>query len=92
MASKTVKLILPVLLALTNLTGCQDSIHIEDRDICTAVIVDKDDDQYAFYVEVAGISSRIQNPHSRAVSSRLPPSSGAEGKRMPGRAPTWTGS
>ncbi len=44
--------------------GCWDSLPVEDRDICTAVLVDYSDGDYSFYVEVAAISSKIQGQRS----------------------------
>lgn len=64
MVIKAVKTILPLFVILCVTTSCWDSIDIENRDICTAVVVDRDKDAFTFYVEVAGISSRIQNPRS----------------------------
>lgn len=49
---------------LLTTSGCWDSLNIEDRDICTTVVVDKDDDNYIFYVEVPDISMNFQNPQS----------------------------
>jgi spore germination protein KC len=63
MPKKAVKTI-ALLAAALCLTGCFDALDIEDRDICTAVVVDKEEDGYSFTVEVAAISSKIQNPQS----------------------------
>jgi spore germination protein KC len=61
---RAAEVIISILIILSLLSGCQDSIDIEDRDICTAVVVDKEDGRLAFYVEVAQISSKIQNLRS----------------------------
>ena len=45
-----------MILVLTVSTGCWDSKDIEEKHIITAVIVDKTDLGYAFYVEIASIS------------------------------------
>lgn len=70
MAKKAVKIILPIILILLSISGCWDSIDIEERDICTCVIVDKVDDEFVFYVEISGISSKIQNPRSEQDSGQ----------------------
>lgn len=48
-------------LLLSTLSGCWDATDIENRAVCTAVVVDREDDNYAFYVEVAVVESRSQN-------------------------------
>ncbi len=46
-----------MMLALVLMSGCWDARDIEDLDICTAVVVDWQDDKYAFYVEVVDIAT-----------------------------------
>lgn len=46
------------------LTGCWDALDIDDRDICTAVVVDRQGDILQFYVEIPNISSNIQKQES----------------------------
>lgn len=41
-----------VVLTLLLMCGCWDAVSIEDMSICTAVVVDYEDDEYSFYVEI----------------------------------------
>jgi spore germination protein KC len=72
-------IILILLLSILLVSGCWDAIELEDRDICTAVVVEKNGDQYEFYVEVAGISAKIQNPRSGQEDSQQPTTSIVKG-------------
>ncbi len=63
MARKTLKLLLAAMILSVN-AGCWDAVNIEDRDISTAVVVDYRDGEYAFYVEVASITSNLKNMKS----------------------------
>ncbi len=49
--------------------GCWDAMDIEDRDISTAVVVDYRDGEYSFYVEIAAITSKVQNMKSEQGSA-----------------------
>lgn len=53
---RLLKIFLAVALCLPA-TGCWDALDINDRDIITAVLVDKTDYGYAFYVEVPRIAA-----------------------------------
>ena len=55
MLKKTVSILMA--LVLTLMSGCWDARDIEDLDICTAVVVDWQDGEYAFYVEVVDIAT-----------------------------------
>lgn len=50
--------IIAMLLATVTFTGCWDSLDIEKRDIVTALIVDKKEDHYYFYTEIAELFLR----------------------------------
>ena len=63
MPKKIIKMVFLLSIILLT-TGCWDAISVEDRDICTAVVVDKEDDGYAYYVEIASVTSKIENPQS----------------------------
>jgi len=55
MLKKAVSFILMLIVVL--MSGCWDANNIEDLDICTAVVVDWKDGEYAFYVEIVDIAS-----------------------------------
>lgn len=61
-----------ITLSVILMGGCWDAINIEDREICTAVVVDREDDGYTFYVEVAAITSFLQNPSSEMGTPKQP--------------------
>ncbi len=64
MAKRIPKILIVLIVVLFTTSGCWDSTNIEDRDICTSVIADKDGDTYTFYVEVPDISLKFQNSQS----------------------------
>lgn len=41
-------------------SGCWDALAINDRDICTAVVMDKSDGMYHFYVEIVQLETGSQ--------------------------------
>lgn len=61
-----------IILAVSLAGGCWDAKNIEDREICTAVIVDRDGDSYVYWVELAAITSSIQNPSSEMGNPKQP--------------------
>ena len=63
MPARTLKFFICIFMTVF-LCGCWDSRNIEDRDICTAVVVDKTNGGYAYIVEIATITSTLQNPSS----------------------------
>ena len=64
MRKRAIKIGICLILTLLLATGCWDSTDVEDRDICTAIVVDKHEDQFAFYVEVAGITGKTSGEKS----------------------------
>ena len=67
MGRRTVKaacLILEITLVLGLTSGCWDALDVDDRDICTAVVVDRQGDDYTFFVEIPSITARIQRQES----------------------------
>lgn len=52
---KTIRAIALVLLAAVLLSGCWDAMDINKKDIATAVLVDKEDEDYVIYVEIANL-------------------------------------
>ncbi|MDP4109560.1 MAG: Ger(x)C family spore germination C-terminal domain-containing protein [Bacillota bacterium] len=40
--------------------GCWDSLDINNRDICTAVIADQERGAYSFYAEIANVTAKVQ--------------------------------
>lgn len=58
-----IKLFTVIIAALFLTTGCWDSYDIDEKDIVTAVVVDKTDKGYAFFVEIAS-SSRSNDSQS----------------------------
>jgi spore germination protein KC len=76
--------IICIVLAVMLTGGCWDSINLEDREICTAVIVDKEEGGYAFWVEVAAITSFVQNPSSEMGNLKQPMTNAvsAQGKTL----------
>lgn len=77
MARKALKLLL-VISMLLSMTGCWDSLNIDDRDIVTSVVVDYKDGEYTFYVEVANIMAKqsVQADAGRSASSSVVKGSG----------------
>ena len=53
---RLLKVFITVLLITLTATGCWDALDINDRDIVTAVVVDKTDYGYAFYGEIPPIN------------------------------------
>lgn len=52
------------MIMLLGTSGCWDAQDIEDRDICTAVVLTKEKDDLVFYIEVESVFSKIKNPLS----------------------------
>lgn len=50
-----------VLVMCCILTGCWDAVDIDRRDICTAIILDRQGDQFAIYAEIAEVTGKKQN-------------------------------
>ncbi len=71
MRAKRIRFLIPFILVLLLVTGCWDSRDIEDKDICTAVVVDRTDAGYAFYVEIAAIGQKDQERPEGAKSRML---------------------
>lgn len=56
MRNRYIKLAILMVFVILTFTGCWDSVSIEKKDITTAVLVDKTDNGYAFYIEIASIA------------------------------------
>ena len=52
------------------LSSCQDALDLENRDICTAVVADKQNDSVFFYVEIPQILSVLQQHQSDLASGQ----------------------
>jgi spore germination protein KC len=65
---KVVYMLLAVILA----GGCWDITEIEDKDIAMSVIVDFNEGEYAFYVEIAAIRAKIENMQSEQSTAQPP--------------------
>lgn len=61
MVTRIVKIFLVVLIVLISVTGCWDAVDIDRRDICTAIFLDKQGEDYVLYAEIAQITSKAQN-------------------------------
>lgn len=71
MRAKFFKLIC-IILAVTLAGGCWDEIEMEDRDVAVAIMIDFDEGEYVFYIEIAAVSAKIQNQQSEQ-SQTIPP-------------------
>ena len=67
MLQKAVKGIFIVIFIVLFTAGCWDSLDIEERDIITAVVLDKTPDGYAIVAEIPSFASK--NPQSRQDAS-----------------------
>ncbi len=71
MAAKWVKMVICTLVLLL-CTGCWDSVDLDSRSLFTSYIVDKTDNGYAFYVEIATITSNLVNPAQEQQQGQKP--------------------
>lgn len=58
------------MIILLTASGCWDALDIEDREICTAVVLTKEKDDLVFYIEVESIFSKLKNPQSEQGSTQ----------------------
>jgi spore germination protein KC len=59
--NRVIKILVLIICLTTVLTGCWDALDINDRFVCTTVVVDKKDDEYGFIVEIANIIPQDSN-------------------------------
>lgn len=67
---KTIKIILIMLVYLIVTAGCWDMEDIEDYNILTTVIVDKTEEGFAFYVEIAPIGATQQGQEDKQANTQ----------------------
>ena len=64
--NKILTVIMTVSIALFT-SGCWDSLNIEDREIITAVVLDKTDEGYIFFTEIPAITAIMKSQQSESA-------------------------
>lgn len=82
MPARLVKITLCIMILLL-CTGCWDALDLENRSIGTAFILDKTEKGYAYYVEIASITSNAVNPGQEQQQGQKPVIIKAEGATFP---------